>query len=281
MGVRNIARLQVDPEHRLADRRLGRPGRRRRPSPDARPGQVRDRHDHHLGGQPGLAVLHGQPAALPRPQQHRRQRAHRLVRLRQPEEHLAAQHRPGGPAAGPGQHDLVLARRRRPGLPAADDGSGCPTYEKADADLHPAVPPRRRPGRSCPARPTTAPQVDTDSGVAWPSYWDEQVVHRRPVQRQQPRRRHRRPGHGRGRRARRPSPRTCGTSSAGGNGDNQLQSWMDAKFGPDGALYLLDYAGGFFSLHPNQKLIRVTYQGGPATPGPERPPGGRPCSTSR
>ena len=43
---------------------------------------------------------------------------------------------------------------------------------------------------------------------------------------------------------------------------------MDAKFGPDGALYLLDYGGGFFSLHPNQKLIRITYQGGPATPAP-------------
>ena len=45
---------------------------------------------------------------------------------------------------------------------------------------------------------------------------------------------------------------------------------MDAKFGPDGALYMLDYAGGFFSLHPNQKLIRIAYQGGPATPVPER-----------
>jgi hypothetical protein len=31
---------------------------------------------------------------------------------------------------------------------------------------------------------------------------------------------------------------------------------------------MLDYAGGFFSLHPNQKLIRVTYQGGAPTPAP-------------
>ncbi|MFC7641838.1 PKD domain-containing protein [Streptosporangium lutulentum] len=44
---------------------------------------------------------------------------------------------------------------------------------------------------------------------------------------------------------------------------------MDAKFGPDGALYMLDYAGGFFSLHANQKLVRVTYKGGPATPNPD------------
>ena len=43
---------------------------------------------------------------------------------------------------------------------------------------------------------------------------------------------------------------------------------MDAKFGPDGALYLVDYAGGFFSLDPNQKLMRITYQGGAPTPAP-------------
>ena len=54
----------------------------------------------------------------------------------------------------------------------------------------------------------------------------------------------------------------------GGGGNEQLQSWMDADFGPDGALYLLDYAGGFFSLSANQKLLRVTYDGGPATPEP-------------
>ena len=47
-----------------------------------------------------------------------------------------------------------------------------------------------------------------------------------------------------------------------------MQSWMDAKFGADGALYMLDYGGGFFTLHPNQKMVRVTYQGGPATPAP-------------
>ncbi len=54
----------------------------------------------------------------------------------------------------------------------------------------------------------------------------------------------------------------------GGQGDNQLMSWMDAKFGPDGALYLLDYGGGFFSLDGRQKLSRVTYHGAPASPQP-------------
>ena len=40
----------------------------------------------------------------------------------------------------------------------------------------------------------------------------------------------------------------------GGRGDGLLQSWMDAKFGPDGALCLGDLAGGLFSLAPIQKL---------------------------
>jgi hypothetical protein len=53
-----------------------------------------------------------------------------------------------------------------------------------------------------------------------------------------------------------------------GSGNDRLQSWMDAKFGQDGALYLLDYGGGFFTLHPNQKLIRISYQGGAKTPAP-------------
>ncbi|MFD1047491.1 hypothetical protein ACFQ1S_19065, partial [Kibdelosporangium lantanae] len=51
-----------------------------------------------------------------------------------------------------------------------------------------------------------------------------------------------------------------------GVADNKVQSWMDAKFGADGALYMLDYGGGFFSLDRNQKLIKVSYTGGPATP---------------
>ena len=99
MGVRNISRLADRPGARLADRRVGRAGRVVA-EPGARSGEVRDRDDHHRGGQPRLAVLHGQQAALPRPQQHRRGRPDGLVRLRQPAQHLAAQHRPGEPAAG-------------------------------------------------------------------------------------------------------------------------------------------------------------------------------------
>jgi PKD repeat protein len=109
--------------------------------------------------------------------------------------------------------------------------------------------------------------VNADSGVAWPAYWNDKwfigdesnstnrvavTVDPAGVPHQAP------PVFGESLRAILP----------GGSGDTQLQSWMDAKFGPDGALYLLDYGGGFFSLSPTQKLIRVTYQGGPATPAP-------------
>lgn len=117
MGVRNPARIAIDkktdtlyagwvgPDSRRALHHLG-------------PGQVRHLRRHHRPRQPRLAVLHGQQAALPGPQPARPDQAARLVRLRRPEERVAQQRRPGQPAAGDGQHHLVLARRRRPRLPA-------------------------------------------------------------------------------------------------------------------------------------------------------------------
>ncbi|MEK8106111.1 hypothetical protein NKG94_14795 [Micromonospora sp. M12] len=119
--------------------------------------------------------------------------------------------------------------------------------------------------------------VDTASGVAWPEHWDGKwfigdqsnaanrvavTVDPAGVPQAAP-------------------PVYAETLRAiipGGNGDARLQSWMDAKFGPDGALYLLDYGGGFFSLHPNQKLIRITYTGGAPTRHRRRPRS--PCRTT-
>jgi hypothetical protein len=43
---------------------------------------------------------------------------------------------------------------------------------------------------------------------------------------------------------------------------------MDWKFGPDGALYVLDYGTGFFNATARSALYRVTYKGGPPTPAP-------------
>jgi Rib/alpha/Esp surface antigen-like repeat protein len=43
---------------------------------------------------------------------------------------------------------------------------------------------------------------------------------------------------------------------------------MDWKFGPDGALYVLDYGTGFFNASAKSALWRVTYKGGAPTPAP-------------
>lgn len=110
-------------------------------------------------------------------------------------------------------------------------------------------------------------RVDQDSGVAWPKYWDDKwfigdeststnrvavTVDPAGVPNAEP-------------------PAFAETLSKiipNGGGDNKLQSWMDAKFGPDGALYMLDYGSGFFTLDNNQKLIKISYTGGAATPTP-------------
>ncbi|PRY29896.1 ThuA domain-containing protein [Pseudosporangium ferrugineum] len=153
-----------------------------------------------------------------------------------------------------------------PVFPTRTDGSGLPTYNAADATY--TQPYLKGGGQAIMSGPTYHRElVDTNSGAAWPEYWNDKwfigdetnsqnrvavTVDPAGVPRQAP------PVFGESLRAIIP----------GGNGDTRLQSWMDAKFGPDGALYLLDYGGGFFSLHPNQKLIRISYTGGAPTPAP-------------
>ncbi|RKF29224.1 ThuA domain-containing protein [Micromonospora globbae] len=153
-----------------------------------------------------------------------------------------------------------------PVFPKRADGSGLPTYVAADATY--TQPYLRGGGQAVMSGPTYhRDRVDTGSGVAWPEHWDDKwligdqsnannrvavTVDPAGVPRAEP------PVFAESLRAIIP----------GGNGDNRLQSWMDAKFGPDGALYMLDYGGGFFSLHPNQKLVRVVYTGGAPTPAP-------------
>ncbi|GAB3498936.1 ThuA domain-containing protein [Amycolatopsis cihanbeyliensis] len=153
-----------------------------------------------------------------------------------------------------------------PVFPDRGDGSGVPTYDEEDVSY--TQPYLKGGGQAVMDGPTYhRSRVNVDSGVAWPEYWDNKwfigdqsssnnrvavTVNPEGVPQQQP-----------------PAfAESLRQIVRAGGGDNELQSWMDAKFGPDGALYLLDYAGGFFSLHDNQKLIRVTYQGGPATPAP-------------
>ncbi|EID56076.1 ThuA domain-containing protein [Saccharomonospora xinjiangensis] len=153
-----------------------------------------------------------------------------------------------------------------PVFPERQDGSGVPTYELDDATY--TWPYLKGGGQAIMSGPTYySSEVDSESGVAWPSYWDGKWF----IGDQ---------SNANNRIAVTVDPATVDDAAPppfaedlrkiipGGGKSDQVQSWMDAEFGPDGALYLLDYAGGFFSLHSNQKLVRVTYHGGPATPAP-------------
>ncbi|GAA4593604.1 hypothetical protein GCM10023194_58290 [Planotetraspora phitsanulokensis] len=153
-----------------------------------------------------------------------------------------------------------------PVYPKRTDGSGLPTYKLGDETF--TQPYLSGGGQAIMSGPTYHRSlVDTDSGVAWPAYWENKWLIGDE-------------SNGNNRVAVTVDPKTVPDAGAPafaedvrsiiqpGGGATQLQAWMDAKFGPDGALYMLDYAGGFFSLSSNQKLIRITYQGGPATPNP-------------
>jgi hypothetical protein len=153
-----------------------------------------------------------------------------------------------------------------PVFPERPDGSGIPTYNSADATY---TQPYLKGGCQAIMNGPTYHRslVNVNSGVAWPEYWDDKwfitdecnnanriavTVTESGVAQQAP-----------------PAfAETIRPIILGGTAPDRVQSWMDSKFGPDGALYILDYGGGFFTTHANQKLVRVTYQGKAATPAP-------------
>ena len=124
----------VAPVHRPRDRRpvlgVGRP-RRRLAVGDPGPVDLRERHPAGAGRQLWLAVLHGQPAGLPRPRRGRlaadderarvrhrrpgRQPHAGLVRLQEPRQRLDEQHRPDRAPAR--DRDRDGRRHRAPGEP--------------------------------------------------------------------------------------------------------------------------------------------------------------------
>ena len=146
------------------------------------------------------------------------------------------------------------------------DENGVPSYENDEAVY--TQPYLRGGGQAVMSGPTyRSSQIAEDSDVAWPEYWEGKWL----IGDQ---------SNSNNRIAVTPNPDGIEDHAPpafaedlrhiirAGGGSNQLQSWMDAKFGPDGALYMLDYGSAFFTLHDNQKLIRVVYTGGPATPAP-------------
>ncbi|MFI9486516.1 ThuA domain-containing protein [Promicromonospora sp. NPDC052451] len=147
-----------------------------------------------------------------------------------------------------------------------ENEEGIPSYVDSEATY--TLPYLRGGGQAVMDGPTYhRSEVDTDSGVAWPAYWDDKWF----IGDQ---------SNANNRIAVTVNPDTVEEAGppvyaedlrqiiSGGNGNAEVQQWMDAKFGPDGALYLLDYGGGFFSLTNSQKLVRISYTGGPPTPLP-------------
>jgi cytochrome c len=51
-----------------------------------------------------------------------------------------------------------------------------------------------------------------------------------------------------------------------GDPDNPVDNPMDMEFGPDGALYVLDYGDGFFSENPDAKLSKINFVRGNYSP---------------
>jgi type 1 glutamine amidotransferase len=153
------------------------------------------------------------------------------------------------------------------GGPVFPEGeNGIPSYVDAEATY--TQPYLRGGGQAIMNGPTYhRSEVDTKSGVAWPAYWDNKWF----IGDQ---------SNSNNRIAVTVNPDTVDEAAPpvfaedlrqivqGGNGNDDVDQWMDAKFGPDGALYLLDYGGGFFSLTDRQKLTRISYKGGAPTPVP-------------
>ncbi|MET8351844.1 MULTISPECIES: ThuA domain-containing protein [unclassified Micromonospora] len=265
MGVRNIARLQVDPKHQWLTAGWVGPDASS-PSPTLGPAKYETATIITSAGN------HGWPYCMGNRQPYRDRSSTDATVLTG---WYDCDNLKNESPRNTGLVDIPPARDNMiwyspdgggPVFPERTDGSGLPTYVAADATY--TQPYLRGGGQAIMSGPTYHRDlVDTTSGVAWPAHWDGKWLigdQSNPNNRV----------------AVTVDPAGVPTAAPpvfaeslraiipGGNGDARLQSWMDAKFGPDGALYLLDYGGGFFSLHPNQKLIRITYTGGAPTPAP-------------
>ena len=175
----------------------------------------------------------------------------RGVQLQRADERLAAQHRPAAAAAGRAAGRLVLLRRRR----RCSRSSG-----RGHAGRHRA---------RWAARPTT-PTPATARAFRFPNYYNGRAAVLRVDARlhqgvppQRPRRLARDPAR---------SPRVV---------DNP----MDMEFGPDGALYVLEYGDGYFAENPDAQLARINFVRGNHTPvaegrGRRRPPGRAPLTVT-
>ncbi len=229
MGLRNPFRFAVD---RKTERRLH--GRllagRRRARPRARAGRSRALDAHRPSGQLRLAVLR-RPGTAVRRLRLRHRHVGRPVRLPPAGQRVAAQHRPHPAAAGRrSRRSPTRTARRRSSRSWATGGIG----------------------------PMAGPAYDYDrrnrSRIKWPEYydgkplfyeWTRDYVKELLLDR-----------HGEVR-----DIRPVLSSLV-------FDNPMDMEFGPDGALYVLEYGDGFFAENPDAQLSRFDFVRGNRTPIP-------------
>ncbi|WP_405672885.1 ThuA domain-containing protein [Streptomyces uncialis] len=142
------------------------------------------------------------------------------------------------------------------------DANGVPSYRQADTEL--LLPWLKGGAQATMTGPVYRYDAARDSAVKWPAYWDGKWFVGDFYDGDQPRN---------------AVLMDEATQGEGGLpvhaeslkkivpvGADGIRNLMDWKFGPDGALYVLDYGRGFFTSDPRSALWRVTYRGGGPTP---------------
>ncbi|MGW3456274.1 ThuA domain-containing protein [Streptomyces albidoflavus] len=142
------------------------------------------------------------------------------------------------------------------------DENGVPSYDKDEQFFR--LPWLKGGGQAAMNGPLYRFDADSDSDVKWPEYWDGKWFVGDLYDADQPRH------------AVLTDPKTVGKGGLPVHaeslkkivpvGENGIRNLMDWKFGPDGALYVLDYGRGFFTSDDKSALWRVTYTGGGPTP---------------
>jgi PKD repeat protein/glucose/arabinose dehydrogenase/type 1 glutamine amidotransferase len=152
-----------------------------------------------------------------------------------------------------------------PGTGCADfprGPNGVPDYGATPAQICPWA---HGGGQAIMNGPVYRHPAEADPSVAWPEYWEGKWFLGDES------------GSDNIRHALLMDPETAGDGGPPTYVDNlksivptgQIFTLMDWEFGPDGALYVMNYGGGFFSWDQNSALYRVDYVGGADTPGPD------------
>ncbi|OXS35024.1 transcriptional regulator [Streptomyces sp. XY006] len=143
------------------------------------------------------------------------------------------------------------------------DANGVPSYKPEEATYR--LPWLKGGGQAAMNGPVyRSDAVAADSTVKWPAYWDGKWFVGDFYDADQPRH------------AVLLDPKTQGDGGLPVHaeslkkivpvGNDGIKNLMDWKFGPDGALYVLDYGRGFFTSDSKSALWRVVYKGGGPTP---------------